>query len=105
MTGQAAEKIKESLRQHSAAGLRIRARKPADGPLAYELELEERHNEREFVGKQRGVELYIDPETADNIRGSTIDYVPTSKGPGFLVKNPNTSCGCGSSGCGCGCSH
>jgi iron-sulfur cluster assembly accessory protein len=48
---------------------------------------------------QHGVEVLIDPQSLDFLRGSTIDYVESIQGSGFRIHNPNakTACGCGKS--------
>jgi iron-sulfur cluster assembly accessory protein len=49
--------------------------------------------------EQDGVNVLIDPESAEFLRGSQIDYRDGITGAGFQITNPNAarSCGCGSS--------
>ena len=46
-----------------------------------------------------GVSVLIDPEAAEVLGGSTIDYVEDLQGSGFSIQNPNVkkTCGCGTS--------
>ena len=46
-----------------------------------------------------GVDVVIDPSSAEMLKGSTVDYVESVEGEGFAVTNPNakTSCWCGHS--------
>lgn len=46
-----------------------------------------------------GVTVLIDPEAAEVLGGSTIDYVEDLQGSGFSIQNPNVkkTCGCGTS--------
>jgi iron-sulfur cluster assembly protein/iron-sulfur cluster insertion protein len=41
----------------------------------------------------------VDPESAERLRGSTLDYKEGLMGAGFAIENPNVtkSCGCGNS--------
>jgi iron-sulfur cluster assembly accessory protein len=43
--------------------------------------------------------VYVDGNSIDLLKGSSIDYVDTLMGAGFTVNNPNAvaACGCGSS--------
>jgi iron-sulfur cluster assembly accessory protein len=49
--------------------------------------------------EQDGVNVLIDPESAEFLRGSQVDYQEGLTGAGFQINNPNAarSCGCGSS--------
>jgi iron-sulfur cluster assembly accessory protein len=45
------------------------------------------------------VEFFVDAESADYLRGSTLDYRDGLTGAGFHIENPNAArtCGCGTS--------
>jgi len=51
------------------------------------------------VLSQHGVDVIIDPQSVEFLKGSTIDYVESIQGSGFRINNPNakTACGCGKS--------
>ena len=60
-----------------------------------------------FTGKEDGdvtvpcgdIEILIDKEALDYIKGAVVDYVDDPAGSGFVVENPQAkaSCGCGTS--------
>jgi iron-sulfur cluster assembly protein/iron-sulfur cluster insertion protein len=45
------------------------------------------------------VRVLVDPQSAEMVRGSTLDYKEGLMGAGFAIENPNVtrSCGCGNS--------
>jgi iron-sulfur cluster assembly accessory protein len=45
------------------------------------------------------VRVVVDPESAELIKGATLDYNDGLQGAGFHITNPNATktCGCGSS--------
>jgi iron-sulfur cluster assembly accessory protein len=45
------------------------------------------------------VRVIVDPQSAEMVRGSTLDYKDGLMGAGFAIDNPNitSSCGCGNS--------
>jgi iron-sulfur cluster insertion protein len=47
----------------------------------------------------RGIQLFVDPLSAQYLEGTEIDYVEGLSGAGFKFGNPNVkgTCGCGSS--------
>jgi iron-sulfur cluster assembly protein/iron-sulfur cluster insertion protein len=53
----------------------------------------------DIVGDQGGVKVVVDAESAELLKGSTLDYSDGLQGAGFHVSNPNATrtCGCGSS--------
>lgn len=46
-----------------------------------------------------GVEVLVDANSADFLKGATVDFADGLTGAGFKISNPNAvrSCGCGSS--------
>jgi iron-sulfur cluster assembly protein len=46
-----------------------------------------------------GFSVLVDPQSAQFLKGSNIDYVEDTAGSGFKIANPNVkkSCGCGQS--------
>lgn len=58
------------------------AKQPEDNELAFD-----------------GFSVVIDPNSAQYLKGSKIDYVEDAAGSGFKIQNPNVkkSCGCGQS--------
>jgi iron-sulfur cluster assembly protein len=46
-----------------------------------------------------GAKVFIDPESAEKLAGSSLDYEDGLSGAGFRIRNPHAtrSCGCGTS--------
>jgi iron-sulfur cluster assembly accessory protein len=55
--------------------------------------------EDDFVSEQHGVEVLVDPISAQYLRGTVVDFSDELVGGGFKISNPNAkeSCGCGKS--------
>ena len=53
----------------------------------------------DIVAEFGTVKVVVDPESAERLRGSTLDYKEGLMGAGFAIENPNVtrSCGCGNS--------
>ncbi len=79
-------------------GLRVGIAKGGCSGLQYEMSLDTRKPGDEIVSRD-GVEFFVDPESADYLRGSTLDYRDGLTGAGFHIENPNAArtCGCGTS--------
>lgn len=79
-------------------GLRVGIAKGGCSGLQYEMSLGAQ-KEGDSVVAQDGVEFFVDRESADYLRGSTLDYRDGLTGAGFHIENPNAArtCGCGTS--------
>jgi iron-sulfur cluster assembly protein len=79
-------------------GLRVGIAKGGCSGLQYEMTLGAREPGDEIVARD-GVEFFVDPQSADYLRGSTLDYRDGLTGAGFHIENPNAArtCGCGTS--------
>jgi iron-sulfur cluster assembly accessory protein len=79
-------------------GLRVGIAKGGCSGLQYEMSLGARKPGDEIIGRD-GVEFFVDSESADYLRGSTLDYRDGLTGAGFHIENPNAArtCGCGTS--------
>jgi iron-sulfur cluster assembly accessory protein len=66
--------------------------------LQYDMLLDTRH-EGDAVVERDGMEFLVDPESAQLLRGATLDYHDGLTGTGFQILNPNAArtCGCGTS--------
>ena len=53
----------------------------------------------DFCVENHGVQLLVDPMSAQYLMGAEIDYKEDLQGAQFVIRNPNakTTCGCGSS--------
>ena len=87
LVGEAAEK-----------GLRIEIAKGGCSGLQYEMTLGEAQP-GDTVVQRDGARFFVDPESAQLLRGATLDYCDALTGAGFQIVNPNAArtCGCGSS--------
>lgn len=79
-------------------GLRVQIAKGGCSGLQYEMSLDVA-KEGDAVIEREGVEFLVDDESAQLLRGATLDYHDGLTGTGFQILNPNAArtCGCGSS--------
>jgi iron-sulfur cluster assembly accessory protein len=56
-------------------------------------------NATDYRFERDGVKVLIDPQSAEFLQGSVVDYNEGLTGAGFHISNPNAarSCGCGTS--------
>jgi iron-sulfur cluster assembly protein len=88
----------ESRSETGGRGLRVGIAKGGCSGLQYEMSLGARQP-GDAVVTQDGVEFFVDAESADYLRGATLDYRDGLTGAGFHIENPNAArtCGCGTS--------
>ena len=88
----------EAQKQNAGKGLRVQITKGGCSGLHYEMTLDEKKTGDEVVERD-GVEFFIDNESAEYLRGATLDFRDGLTGTGFQITNPNASrtCGCGTS--------
>jgi iron-sulfur cluster assembly accessory protein len=104
-----------------ANGLRIFIAQGGCSGYQYGMVLEDHAREDDITWADDGINVYVDNQSAQFLRGASIDFVETVQGAGFKIDNPNavSSCGCGNSfqtaaseeghshgeaeGCACGC--
>jgi iron-sulfur cluster assembly protein len=101
VTDKAARQLRALLEQQAdkvGKGLRVHVAKGGCSGLHYEMSLDERRTGDNVI-QHDGVEFFIDNESADYLRGATLDFHDGLTGVGFQIVNPNASrtCGCGSS--------
>ena len=67
--------------------------------FSYEMYFDSEIEESDLVEEFGDVKVVVDPQSADMVRGSTLDYKDGLMGAGFAIENPNVtrSCGCGNS--------
>jgi iron-sulfur cluster assembly accessory protein len=90
--------LEEQPRSRGGKGLRVHIAKGGCSGLHYEMGLDEKKAGDEVV-QCDGVEFFIDKESAEHLRGATLDFRDGLTGVGFHIVNPNASrtCGCGTS--------
>ena len=101
VTQNAARQLRNLLdaqKQSAGKGLRVQITKGGCSGLHYEMTLDEKKT-GDAVVERDGVEFFIDNESADYLRGATLDFREGLTGTGFQIVNPNASrtCGCGTS--------
>ena len=101
VTDNAVRQLRSLLESRGATeqqGLRVGIAKGGCSGLSYEMSLGARKPGDEIVERD-GVEFFVDAESADYLRGSTLDYRDGLTGAGFHIENPNAArtCGCGTS--------
>jgi iron-sulfur cluster assembly protein len=101
VTDNAVRQLRRLLEQQPQAngkGLRVQIVKGGCSGLHYEMALDEKRAGDEMVERD-GMEFFIDKESADYLRGATLDFRDGLTAAGFQITNPNASrtCGCGSS--------
>src|ERR1700686_92387 len=65
----------------------------------YGFTFDEKVEDGDFCIENQGVQLLVDPMSAQYLMGAEIDYKEHLQGAQFVIRNPNakTTCGCGSS--------
>ncbi len=101
LTKKATEKLKDltSSQKNNMEGLKIVVSPGGCAGYHYDFELTQSKEDKDIVIETEGVKVFIDQESLDMIKGSTIDYVDALQGAGFKVSNPQatSTCGCGQS--------
>ena len=101
LTEKAANKVKVLLEKESKNdyGLRVGIVSGGCSGYMYDICLEKSPRENDKVLEEKGVRIFMNPESIAFMKGSTVDYVETLQNSGFKINNPNvkTSCGCGHS--------
>jgi iron-sulfur cluster assembly protein len=101
VTDNAVRQLRTLLESQAASegkGLRVGIAKGGCSGLQYEMSLDAQKPGDAIVAKD-GVEFFVDSESADYLRGSTLDYRENLTSAGFHIENPNAArtCGCGTS--------
>ena len=80
-------------------GLRVYVYSGGCSGYRYGMMLEDQPAAEDVKVESKGINVYVDPQSTQLLKGSEIDYVDTLMGAGFTVNNPNavSGCGCGSS--------
>lgn len=101
LTDSAVAKVGELIAAEDEQGLALRmaVRPGGCSGFSYEMYFDSQIDESDIVEEFGEVRVAIDPQSADMIRGSTLDYKEGLMGAGFAIENPNVSrtCGCGNS--------
>lgn len=98
----AVSKLKELITKNGTAEetyLRMYVAGGGCSGFRYGLALDNKVHEGDEIVQASGVKVVIDPNSREYLDGSSVDYVESVAGSGFMVSNPNnwSSCGCGQS--------
>ena len=100
LTKNAADEIRSLLAQSENAGknLRLYIEQGGCSGMQYGMVFDEKRD-GDFASEQQGVEVLVDPISAQYLRGTVVDFSDALVGGGFKISNPNAkqSCGCGKS--------
>ncbi|MDX1468954.1 MAG: iron-sulfur cluster insertion protein ErpA [Acidimicrobiia bacterium] len=101
LTSNAIEKVAELIAQEDEAGLalRVAVRPGGCSGFSYEMYFDSEVDSDDIVEDFGDVKVLVDPQSAEMVKGSTLDYRDGLMGAGFAIENPNVtrSCGCGNS--------
>ncbi len=101
LTPKAAEKFQEILEDEGKEGWGLRFGDRAGGCSGFEyvLDFSEKASPDDVIFTSEGIEIHIEQQAAERLKGCVIDFADGLQGSGFKVMNPNVkgSCGCGKS--------
>jgi iron-sulfur cluster assembly accessory protein len=101
LSDEATVKVAELLSQEGnpELALRVAVRPGGCSGYSYEMFFDSEIADDDVVRAFGAVNVVVDLESADLLKGSTLDYKDGLQGAGFHISNPNASrtCGCGSS--------
>ncbi len=100
LTPGAAEEGKSILARPENAGktLRIYVEQGGCSGMQYGMGFDEKRD-GDLAAQEHGVEVLVDPVSAQYLRGTVVDFSDALTAGGFKISNPNAkqSCGCGKS--------
>lgn len=101
LTATATTKVAELIDAEGEPGLalRVAVRPGGCSGFSYEMFFDAETDSEDIVTEFGRVKVVVDQESAERLRGSTLDYKEGLMGAGFAIENPNVtkSCGCGNS--------
>lgn len=101
LTAKALEMIKTTMERESLldSGLRVGVVGGGCSGFQYSLDLEKESRAGDLEFDVEGIKVFVDPMSAQYLKGTQVDYVETAYAAGFSFSNPQakSTCGCGSS--------
>jgi len=100
LTPEAAGKVKEfQAESDSSSVLRVSVIPGGCSGFEYGLDMDTEIRDDDFTFESEGIEIVIDPFSAQYLTGLRVGYHSSFQGTGFTFENPNAtgSCGCGTS--------
>jgi iron-sulfur cluster assembly accessory protein len=97
-TGKIADLLADEPSSESLA-LRVAVKPGGCSGYSYDMFFDTEIASDDLVWTSGTVKVVVDPESAELIKGATLDYNDGLQGAGFHITNPNATktCGCGSS--------
>src|SRR5476651_2431410 len=100
LTARAAEECKSllSLPDNTGKHFRVYVEQGGCSGMQYGMVFDEKRD-GDLSAEQHGVEVLVDPISANYLRGTVVDFSDALTAGGFKITNPNAkeSCGCGKS--------
>ncbi len=101
LTDSAVAKVRELIatEDQSDLALRMAVRPGGCSGFSYEMYFDAEVDDDDIIEEFDDVRVLVDPQSAEMVKGSTLDYKEGLMGAGFAIDNPNVtrSCGCGNS--------
>lgn len=101
LTDNAASKVNELITAEGEAGLalRVAVRPGGCSGFSYEMYFDTDKAADDITKDFSGVDVVVDPQSAQLLEGATLDYKDGLQDAGFSIDNPNAqrTCGCGQS--------
>ncbi|MDR2215822.1 MAG: iron-sulfur cluster assembly accessory protein [Nevskiaceae bacterium] len=100
LTPAAADRIRTFIAARGAGlGLKLGVRKNGCSGFAYVVDYADQTSPQDVVFEDRGVKVFVDPESLPMVDGTTVDFVKQGLSESFRFVNPNVKgeCGCGES--------
>ena len=101
LTDGAIDKVRELIKAEDEPGLALRmaVRPGGCSGFSYEMFFDAEIDDNDIVEEFDDVRVVVDPQSAEMVRGATLDYKDSLMGAGFAIENPNVTrtCGCGNS--------
>jgi iron-sulfur cluster assembly accessory protein len=100
LTARAAEECRSllPLAENAGKSFRIYVEQGGCSGMQYGMVFDEKRD-GDLSAEQHGVQVIVDPVSAQYLRGTVVDFSDAMVGGGFKISNPNAkqSCGCGKS--------
>jgi iron-sulfur cluster assembly protein/iron-sulfur cluster insertion protein len=101
LTENATTKVRELIDAEGEEGLalRVAVRPGGCSGFSYEMFFDSDRADDDVVKDYSGVDVVVDPSSAQLLTGATLDYKEGLMETGFAIENPNaqSTCGCGQS--------
>jgi iron-sulfur cluster assembly protein len=100
LTESAANRVRHFLTSRGQGfGLKLGVKKTGCSGFAYVINYADHVDPADLVFEDRGVKVYVDPDSFPLIKGTTVDFVKQGLNEAFKFYNPNVKgeCGCGES--------